>query len=81
MLELEGRRYRLAIPLRDAIRFALGQSDLGYSSPRDTMRKLIGYLAADELEYSEQWRAAAMLRACLAERWLKFGRASRSELN
>jgi hypothetical protein len=47
----------------------MGWSDLGYDCPSDPMRKLMGFLVVDSLEYSEQWRASAQARECLAERW------------
>jgi hypothetical protein len=47
----------------------MGWSDLGYESPSDGMRQIIGLLMLDTLEYSEQWRTSAQARACLAERW------------
>jgi hypothetical protein len=49
--------------------FAMGRCDLGYTDPPDELRQLVGLLAVDTLEYSEQWRAAALLRGCLDERW------------
>lgn len=69
IINLDGERFRLAIPVTAAVSFALGWSDLGYTNPKDAVRQLIGFLAIDALEYSEQWRAAGMLRACLLERW------------
>ena len=62
-------RFRLTIPVRDAFAFAMGWSDLGYESPSDTMRQVVGLLVVDCLEYSEQWRVSAQARACLEERW------------
>ena len=49
--------------------FAMGWSDLGCSEPRDALRQLMGVFAVDALQYSEQWRAAALARAVLAEKW------------
>ena len=49
--------------------FALGRSDLGYACPDDGMRKLVGVLALDALEYSEEWKTAAVARARLADKW------------
>jgi hypothetical protein len=60
---------RLAIPIGDAISFAIGHTDLCYSEPAEELRQLVGLLALDALEYSEQWRAAGMLRTCLAAKW------------
>lgn len=65
----EQTRYRLTIPLGDALAFAMGWSDLGYESPSDAMRQVVGLLVVDGLEYSEQWRVSAQARACLAEKW------------
>lgn len=50
----------------------MGWSDLSYEEPDDAMRRIIGLLALDRLEYSEQWRVAALLRACLREKWPGF---------
>lgn len=72
MLEIEEERFHLTIPLHEAVAFAMGWSDLGYSEPKEPLRKIVGLLALDALEYSEQWRVAAQLRACLRERWPDF---------
>lgn len=69
MIEANEERYRLTIPLSDAIPFVLGESDLDYIDPTDELRQLIGLLVIDTLEYSEQWRAATLLRGYLTERW------------
>ena len=47
----------------------MGWSDLGYAEPNDASRRVMGALALDTLEYSEQWREAAVARACLMKRW------------
>ena len=65
----DDEQLRLAIPVAEALAFALGQSDLGYPWPEDGMRKLMGVLALDALEYSEEWSSAAVARARLAEKW------------
>ena len=65
----EETRFRLSIPLPEAFAFAMGWSDLGYESASDAMRQVVGLLVVDGLEYSEQWRASAQARACLAEKW------------
>jgi hypothetical protein len=65
----EQTRFRLAIPLLDAFAFAMDWTDLGYNSASDPMRQVMGLLVVDCLEYSEQWRASAQARLCLAERW------------
>ena len=69
MIDYKEDRYRLTIPLSDAIRFVLGVSDLSYSQPSDELRQLVGLLALDLLEYSEQWRTAGALRNCMQETW------------
>ena len=69
MVTNDDERLRLAIPVTEALAFALGHSDLGYAYPDDVMRKLIGVLALDALEYSEEWRSAAVARAHLTEKW------------
>jgi hypothetical protein len=73
MLELEEGRYRLTIPILDAMLFAIGQSDLTYEEPSDVLRQLVGLLAIDALEYSEQWRVAATLRTVLTNKWPGLG--------
>ncbi len=69
MLYSDDEGFRLAIPLEDAVAFAMGWSDLGYAEPKAAVRKIVGFLALDALEYSEQWRTAALLRTCLEHRW------------
>jgi hypothetical protein len=69
MIDFTEDRYRLTIPLADAIRFVLGVSDLSYEEPSDELRQLVGLLALDRLEYSEQWRIAGMLRYCMQAKW------------
>lgn len=69
MLHMDDDRFRLAIPLHDAVAFAIGSSDLGYPEPDDALRKIVGLLAIDALEYTEQWSAASLLRANLENRW------------
>lgn len=62
-------RFRLTIPIVDAFAFAMGESDLNYAEVSDEMRQVIGLLVIDNLEYAEEWRAAAEVRMCLAVRW------------
>ncbi|HMJ05826.1 MAG TPA: hypothetical protein VK474_06175 [Chthoniobacterales bacterium] len=62
-------RFRLKIPVEEALAFALGRSNLGYPEASDAARCVMGVLAIDSLEYSEQWRAAAEARARLRARW------------
>ncbi len=69
MIEANEERYRLTIPLSDAIPFVMGESDLDYIHPTDELRQLVGLLVIDTLEYSEEWRAAALLRSFLQEKW------------
>lgn len=66
-------RFRLTIPIDDAFAFAMGWIDLGYLGANDSMRHVIGLLVIDSLEYSEEWRASARARICLAERWPECG--------
>ncbi len=63
------QRFRLTIPVGEAMAFAMGWSDLSYRSASDAMRRIVGILAVDELEYNEQWRAAAIARQCLLTKW------------
>jgi hypothetical protein len=62
-------RFRLTIPIEEAFAFAMGESDLSYAEASDEMRQVIGLLVIDKLEYAEQWRVSAEVRACLAARW------------
>ncbi|HVF70488.1 MAG TPA: hypothetical protein VM940_02670 [Chthoniobacterales bacterium] len=69
MIDFKEDRYRLTIPLGDAVYFALGLSDLSYPEPSDELRQLVGLLALDLLEYTEQWRTAGILRNCMQAKW------------
>jgi len=69
MISTEGEFVRLTIPLDDAVAFAMGWSDLGSVQPTDAMRRIIGELAVDALQYLEHWRAAAMLRDSIERLW------------
>ena len=62
-------RYRLTIPIEDAFRFAMDESDLGYRKATAMMRHVVGVLVIDALQYAEHWRIAAEARALLAHRW------------
>jgi hypothetical protein len=66
---MDHERFRLTIPLGDALAFAMGWSDLGYPTASDTMRKVIGLLVVDSLEYDEQWRESVRARECLERKW------------
>jgi len=68
-MKLEGERFRLSIPVGDALAFAMGWSDLRYAEPSDGMRRVVGALAVDALEEDEQWREAAIARHCLEQKW------------
>jgi hypothetical protein len=72
--QLQGQRIRLAMPLNDAIAFALGVSDLGYKGPGDATRQVIGSLAIDKLQYSEQWRDSRSAPAKSAREMARFPR-------
>jgi hypothetical protein len=69
MIELDEERFRLTISFDEAIAFAIGMSDLRYQDPEDELRQLVGLVALDSLQYTEQWRAAGLVRACLKEKW------------
>ncbi len=62
-------RYRLKIPIEDALSFAMGESDLDSRKVTEAMRQLVGFFLIDALEYAEHWRIAAEVRALLADRW------------
>jgi hypothetical protein len=62
-------RYRLTIPIEDAFRFAMAESDFGYRQAPTMMRQLVGVLVIDALQYAEHWRIAAEASALLAHRW------------
>ena len=68
-IAFEDERLRLTIPLSDAVSFAMGWSDLEYRDPADHLRQVVGILAIDALQRSEQWRLATMLQRCFANRW------------
>jgi hypothetical protein len=61
----------LPVPIEEAVLFALGFTDLDLDKPSDHARQLIGLIALDHLEYSEQWRVSGMLRMALKEKWPK----------
>ncbi|CAN5186367.1 hypothetical protein BH20VER2_BH20VER2_01420 [soil metagenome] len=69
MMEIDSDRFRLSIPVGDALAFAMGWSDLGYEEPSDGMRHVVGALALDALEQEEQWREASIARSCLEQKW------------
>ena len=69
MIRTEGEFIRLTIPLDDAVAFAMGWSDLGSVEPTEAMRRIIGELAVDALQYLEHWREAAMLRDSIERLW------------
>jgi hypothetical protein len=62
-------RFRLSIPIEDALSFAMGESDLRSKEVTSMMRQVVGVLLIDALQYGEQWRIAAETRSLLAERW------------
>ena len=49
--------------------FALGLTNLDLEEPSEHARQLIGLIAVDHLEYSEQWRVSGILRTALKEKW------------
>jgi hypothetical protein len=60
---------RLAVPIEEAVLFALGLTDLDLDEPSDHARQLIGLIAVDHLEYSEQWRLSGIIRTALKQKW------------
>ena len=69
MIELEGERFRLPVPLQEATAFAMGWSDLGCTAPPDALRQAVGILVIDALQFSEEWHLAGLVSTCLALRW------------
>jgi hypothetical protein len=65
----EDIRFRLTIPIEDAISFAMGESDLQSKKVTWMMRQVVGILLIDALQYGEHWRVAAEARSLLAARW------------
>jgi hypothetical protein len=59
----------LAVPIEEAVLFALGLTDLDLDEPSDHARQLIGLIAVDHLQYSEQWRLSGIIRTALKEKW------------
>ena len=59
----------LDVPIEEAVLFALGSTDLDLDEPSDDARQLIGLIALDHLEYSEQWRVSGILRIALKQKW------------
>jgi hypothetical protein len=62
---VEGEFVQLAAPIDEAVAFAMGWIDCGYAAPTAAMRRIVGELAVDRLQYAEEWRIAAMLRECI----------------
>ena len=60
---------RLAVSIEEAMLFALGLTDLDLDEPSDHARQLIGLIAVDHLEYSEQWRLSGIVRTALKQKW------------
>jgi len=75
--QFEDTRFRLVIPVEEALSFAVGESNLNYAEPTDEMRQVMGLMVIDNLEYSEHWRLADEVRACLADRWPEAFRVSK----
>jgi hypothetical protein len=59
----------LDVPIEEAVLFALGLTDLDLDGPSDHARQLIGLVAVDHLEYSEQWRLSGIIRTALKQKW------------
>ena len=59
----------LAVPIEEAVLFALGLTDLDLDEPSDHARQLIGLIAVDHLQYSEQWWLSGIMRAALKQKW------------
>jgi len=58
--------------LGDALDFAMGLTDLGHHEPCDDLRRIIGALVLDTLQYNEYWRLAELARLSLAGKWPGF---------
>ena len=69
MINIEGEFVRLTIPLDEAVAFAMGGTDLRSTQPTPAMRRIVGELAVDALQYREQWREAAILRKSIRHLW------------
>ena len=69
LIELDGERFCLTVPIKEATAFALGWSDLGCTAPPDALRQAVGILVIDALQFSEEWRLAGMVSTCFALEW------------
>jgi hypothetical protein len=69
LIQRDDERFRLTVPLQQAMAFAMGWSDLGCAEPPDALRQAVGILVLDALQFSEQWPLAALVTTCLALRW------------
>jgi hypothetical protein len=58
--------------LGEALDFAMGRTDLGYRGPSDDLRRIMGVLVLDTLQYNEYWRLAQLVRLSLAAKWPGF---------
>jgi hypothetical protein len=65
---MSSSQLRLAVPIEEAVLFALGLTDLDLDEPSDHARQLIGIIAVDHLEYSEQWQLSGIIRTALKAR-------------
>ena len=71
--QLENGHLRLTIPVAEAVFFALGWSAPEVKKEKEWVHQLVGLLAVDALEYSEQWRAASMVGVMLRNKWPELG--------
>jgi hypothetical protein len=69
LMREEDIRFRLTIPIEDALSFAMGETDLRSKEVTSMMRQVVGVLLIDALQYGEQWRIAGETQALLAQRW------------
>jgi hypothetical protein len=68
-MQHEDLRFQLKIPLAQAFSIAMGWSEVRSCGLTDSMRQILGVMVVDDLEFSEQWRASAAAKACLAQKW------------
>ena len=61
-----------SITLGDALDFAMGLTELGYREPCDDIRRIMGAIVLDTLQYGEYWRLAELTRLSLADKWPGF---------
>ena len=76
LIKVEGNKVELAVPVDEAVRFAMGWSDAGLPEAPTSLRRTVGELAVGALEHAKDWRGAEMLRGLILWKWSGAARGS-----